>query len=498
MADNVTNIAEKHVEGVDLTYRAPTKPEHVKAQLPRPILRDDADWLDLYWRTWSIAYDKIKVPDPVTGLVPYCDAAFSHNIFQWDTCFMLRFLRYAPPAFFAAGSLDNFYRKQHEDGFICREINSISGNDFWEASHNSSINPPLFADAEWSLFQSTGDRERVALILEPLKRHYWWLSKNRRAHDGTGFWTSALGSGMDNSPRAHDGGGIDVHEHHDHTWMCMTAQMALAALRISQLAGSVGEAQTEESFGAEYVELRNYVRETFWNEELGFYADLKPDGSVSDILTPATCWPLLLPGESHSRIKLVEAALIDPQKLGRHHMVASLSADHPLYDSNGNYWRGSVWPPMVALAVRAMQECARAETARRIATNHLSVLRDVYRESGTFWENYAPDRSAPGQIARPEFVGWTGCGPIAMLIETIIGIDVRAQSREIAWNLHRKDRHGVENLSVGDGRVSLVYDPERACIDVSSTESFNLLIWRGEHRTDISVNPETTEIAVRL
>ena len=88
MAENVTDIAAAHVAGIDLDYRAPSGPEHLRNDLPAPVLTDDAGWLDLYWRAWSIAFDKIRMPDEQTGLVGYCDAAFSHNIFQWDTCFM--------------------------------------------------------------------------------------------------------------------------------------------------------------------------------------------------------------------------------------------------------------------------------------------------------------------------------------------------------------------------------------------------------------------------
>lgn len=478
MADNVTEIAAAHVAGIDLDYRAPSGPEQLRSKLPVPILTDDAGWLDLYWRAWSIAYDKIRTPDEQTGLVGYCDAAFSHNIFQWDTCFMLRFLRYSPQIFKAFGSLDNFYLKQHDDGFICREINSVSGADFWEKDHKSSINPPLFSDAEWSLYSLTADDERVSRVLPPLIRYHHWLSMNRRASDGVGYWTTALASGMDNSPRAYDQGGLDVHEGYGYTWLCMTAQMALSTMRISQLAAVAGEEEIAERFRAEYEMLAEYVRATFWNDDGGFYADRQPDGAVSNVLTPATCWPLLLPGEPEERVARIESALLDERRLGRAHLVSSLSADHALYDSRGNYWRGSVWPPMVYLAAAAMSNCGHHEAASRIADNHLSMLGAVFRKTGTFWENYAPDSTERGQIARPEFVGWAGCGPIAMLIETVIGISVSAANRHVHWRLGRQDRHGLENMKMGGSTLSVLFDPATRSIQVSADEDFDLSVAR--------------------
>ena len=487
MTENVTNIAAAHVQGIDLEYRAPNKPAHIKKQLPEPFLQDDADWLKLYWRTWSIAYDKIRTPDPATGLVEYCDAAFSHNIFQWDTCFMLRFLRYAPGLFHACGSLDNFYLKQHDDGFICREINSITGNDFWEKQHGSSINPPLFADAEWSLFLVTNDHDRVEKVLPSLCRYHQWLKENRACKNG-GYWTTALGSGMDNSPRAHVAGGTDVHKSYGYTWMCMTVQMALSALKISQLANAVGHSELSDQYATESAELTQFVRTTFWNDEAGYYADALPDGSVGDVLTPAACWPLLLPGEPEDRVAAIEKALFDPDTMGRLHLVPSLSADHPLYDEKGNYWRGSVWPPMVYLAVRAMQENGRHDSASKISSNHLSMILEVFEKTGTFWENYAPDSVSPGQIARPEFVGWTGCGPIALLIEAVLGINVDAPARTVTWHIVRTDSHGLKNFRMGENLLSLHYEADENTVRVTAEDTFELCIHRNDNTHRFSID----------
>ena len=497
MAETVSEIAAAHVEGIDLAYRAPELPGNIRSVLPRPILADDNGWLDLYWRAWSIAHDKLRSPNPQTGLVRFCDAAFSDNIFQWDTCFMLRFLRYAPETFCAFGSLDNFYLKQHDDGFICREIDSRNGEDFWRKNNNSSVNPPLFADAEWSLFSVTGDVGRVRKILPALHRYHGWLSANRGIAGDGGYWTTALASGMDNSPRAYDAGGADVHESYGYTWLCLTAQMALSALRISELAEAAGETRLRQQYADEYEVLRDFVRRTFWNASSGFYSDLQPDGIVSSVLTPATFWPLLLPGESDDRVTAIESALLDPGRLARTHMVPSLSADHPLFDTNGHYWQGSVWPPMVGLAVRAMDQSGRLETARRIAKNHLDMIRDTYASTGTFWENYSPDHAAPGQIARPEFVGWTGCGPISMLIEDIIGLRPSAPERRVYWQMSRNDRHGVENLLLGSQPISLVFEADSRTILSSAEKPFELIVNCENQSRRIAVDSGTHRHALR-
>ena len=483
MHEDTDNIAEAHRAGIDMDYRAPDKPDEVRESLPMPIIETHPEWIELYWRTWSIAYNQVREPAPETGLVPYCDAAFSHNLFQWDTCFMERFLRYAPEQFMLYGSLDNFYRKQHDDGFICREINSISGADFWEKTHPSSVNPPLFSDAEWSLYNFTNDKNRLRDVLGPLHRYHQWLNANRRTTDGVGYWTTALGSGMDNSPRAYDQGGQDVHDPYGYTWMCMTAQQALSARRISQIATEVEEYAMAGEYQHEFERLAAYVHRNFWNDRIGCYADQMPDGNTSDVLTPAMCWPLLLSGVPRERAERVASLLRDPARFWRKHAIPSLSADDERYNSKGNYWCGSVWPPMVYLAARAMHATGHHDLAADIAVNHLENLTQVYRDTGTFWENYAPDSSAPGQISRPEFVGWTGCGPIAMLIESVVGLSVSAPRRQITWRLSRNDEHGVTNLPMGADKLDLIYSPRDKTIKVRSDDVFDLVVEQHGQRT---------------
>ena len=44
--------------------------------------------------------------------------------------------------------------------------------------------------------------------------------------------------------------------------------------------------------------------------------------------------------------------------------------------------------------------------AYEIARNHYDNVLKVYKNTGTFWEYYAPEHEEPGFMARPNFVGW--------------------------------------------------------------------------------------------
>jgi hypothetical protein len=83
-------------------------------------------------------------------------------------------------------------------------------------------------------------------------------------------------------------------------------------------------------------------------------------------------------------------------------------------------------------------------------------MRKVFQETGTIWENYAPDAATPGDPAIRDMVGWSGLGPILYLIEYAVGVRVDAPANTIRWNIRSPARVGVERLWFGGKTVSLV------------------------------------------
>jgi hypothetical protein len=94
--------------------------------------------------------------------------------------------------------------------------------------------------------------------------------------------------------------------------------------------------------------------------------------------------------------------------------------------------------------------------SRLAAGTYLDGLCRVLRSTGTLWENYAPDAYAPGVPAQPDFVGWTGCGPIMLLIEDVLGFCPDGAARRLTWYLGRRDEHGIRGLRFGGAVVDAV------------------------------------------
>ena len=83
---------------------------------------------------------------------------------MWDSSFMTMFGRYGSRAFNFQRTLDNFYSRQHADGFICREIAIGDGTDRFERFDPSSTGPNLMPWAEWEYYLHFQDKERLASV----------------------------------------------------------------------------------------------------------------------------------------------------------------------------------------------------------------------------------------------------------------------------------------------------------------------------------------------
>ncbi len=112
------------------------------------------------------------------------------------------------------------------------------------------------------------------------------------------------------------------------------------------------------------------------------------------------------------------------------------------------------------MVIRGLQRYGRQDLARSIAMNHLKNVVEVFRQTGTIWEFYAPDSVKPGLVdghpGRRDFVGWSGLGPIAHLIEFAIGIHVDAPANLVTWDIRSPQRCGVKRLWFGGKTASLM------------------------------------------
>ncbi len=458
----------------------------LKDSLPEISWPARPDIISLYWRTWELAFANLHRPGKENGFItPYTDPAFNGNIFTEDFGFMALYCRYAFRAFQFQNALDNFYAKQHKDGFICREIWGTTGSDAFERFDPSSAGINLFPWAEWEYFCNTGDRERLGSVFPVLLANYQWYSAYRTWPDGS-YFSSGWGCGMDNQPRLPKG--FNPAFSHGHmSWVDATLQQIAAGKQIVKMAEVLGRTADVTKIMNEISTLTEYVNTKMWNDEKGLYVDRYRDGSLSGVKSIGTYWALLAGIVPEERKARFIAHLSDSTEFARPHRIPTLSADNPDYDPQGGYWRGAVWAMSDYMVLRGLTTAGADSLAYEIAMNHVDNVVRIFNHTGVIWENYAPEFSkGSGKV---DFVGEGGLTGTAILLEYVFGIRADVPKDILVWDIRLTDEFGVKKYPYGkNGWVSLQCRKrksrnEEPVIRVQSNVSLNLkVIWDGGSR----------------
>jgi hypothetical protein len=487
--------------------------DRARALLPDPFWSGHAAAIQCYWRAWELAFGNLKPPTPENDFVAnYADTAFNGNLFMWDSAFITCFGGYGRRAFDFIRTLDNFYRKQHADGFICREISEADGQDTFHRCDPSSTGPNIFAWVEWNDYLKTGDRRRLERVFAPLVAFHQWLRTNHTWPDGT-YWSTGWGCGMDNLPRLGGAGHVNF-QHGNLTWVDATFQAILSASCLLKIAGVLGREGAVADLYSEVVHLAETANWALWDEKTAFYKDRLPGGAPSPVKHIGAYWALLAGCVPAERLSGFIGHLENPAEFNRAHRIPALSADDPAYSPTGDYWCGGIWAPTNYMVLKGLGQAGCGDLAHQIARNHhenvvrvfesedtpwrgaeqfrqFFHLTDLpYDDHHTLWENYAPDAAAPGGHSKPGYVGWTGLPPIAVLFEDIFGLAPNAPARRLTWRVRLLEEHGVRRYPFGEGglldlkcdsRESLT---DRPRLEIHSNVPITLeVIWEGGQDT---------------
>ncbi|MCE5327167.1 MAG: hypothetical protein LLG01_12225 [Planctomycetaceae bacterium] len=417
----------------------------LRAAAPQPILPPQwAHFRELYDYTWDVLLRLVRYPEPYSGLPNsyMCTATenFGTQQFVWDSSFTTMAVAYAWRALNPWAMLDLLYSRQFDGGYIHREHETRDGLPI-SFEPDFSPNPPIMSIAEWAVFKLTGDRARLAKSLPILAANHDWLRKNRRLDDGT-YWTTGLANGLDNSPSLGDG------------YPCLTAQMAHEAQTLALMAEAVGETAQAATLRAEHADIARACNERLWSESMQIYSTSLAGGGHNPNKVVTAFWPLWAGIVPADRVEALGRHLKDPKSFWRHHPVPSLAADSPQFRPGGDYWRGSTWAPTNFATIKGFDRSGRHDLAVETTVRHLQCMYEVFKDTGRIWENYCSEESKRGSWSGPDY-SWTSLGPVAMLLEVLIGIDADASTATLTWNPPSQTNIGVRNFPLGAATVEL-------------------------------------------
>ncbi len=481
----------KNIFVTENTFRT-DKPEKIQPKsfaqarniLPAPIWEGHEKEVQMYWDAWEIAVGNIRQPEAGSGFVsPYLDIAYNGNIFMWDASFMMMFARYGYQFFPFQRSLDNFYAKQHPDGYICREIRA-DGSDCFERYDPTSTGPNLLPWAELMYYRQFGDIDRLHKVFPALCAYAAWWKLNRTWQNGT-YWSSGWGTGMDNMPRVKDEYN-PIFSHGHMVWLDTNLQQMLVDESLLNIGFYIERWQEIEQSEDEMKFLKSYINENLWDDEQGFLFDQYRDGELCETKGIGAYWALQTDALDSTRLSRLVSHLEDTTEFNRPHRVPSLSADHKKYNPKGRYWQGGVWPGTNYMVIDGLYRKGYEDLAYEIAQNHYDAVHKVWLDTDTFWEYYSPESIEPGFMARKEFVGWTGLPPIAVFIEYILGIKSDFSQGTITWDVKQLEEHGIKRYPYGpEGVIDFLVEERKSGdqmpkITVKTDQPFDLVVKWGD------------------
>jgi hypothetical protein len=452
-----------------------------KAKLPSPYWQGH-DWaIDMYWKAWEIGIKHIKNPEEGSGFISsYIDTAYNGNIFMWDSNFITLFARYGSRVFPFQKTLDNFYAKQHIDGFICREIWGKSGEDCFHRFDPTSTGPNLIPWSEMEYFHHFGEWDRVHKIFPVLCGYYQWLKQYRTWQDGS-YWSSGWGTGMDNMPRVEKQYNPIFSNGHM-TWLDTCLQQLFIAKILVDFGFYVERWQEIEDIEDEMKTLKKYIKEKLWDPKTSFFYDRYADGHLGTLMGIGAFWALWTDILNKDELTAFVNHLNDPKTFNRLHPVPSIPANHEKYQADGRYWQGGVWAPTNYMVIKGLMRNGFDKQAFDLAMRHHQQVGEVFKKTGTFYEYYAPETADPGFLARPDFIGWTGLVPISILFEVLFGLKADFLVNTLEWKINLLEEHGVERYPIGpDGMLSLKCAArnsakQRPSLEINSNLELKLLL----------------------
>jgi hypothetical protein len=282
-------------------------------------------------------------------------------------------------------------------------------------------------------------------------------------------------------------------------------------------------------WNSEFLELKKVLNEKLWYqnpliEKDAFYSDLQRNGEAAKVKHLGAYWSLLTNVPSPEQASKMVAHLKNEKEFKVKNLFPTLSYSDPDYSVSGQYWRGSVWAPTNYVVLKGLQQWGDSEFAFDAAKNYLGLLTRVYHsnldssritaldrpEEGflhTLWECYAPESDLPcspnesGSFARGNFVGWSGLGPVAILIENIIGLKINGLENKVTWELREKGKVGLKNFSLADKKITLIADASSGKVQrrlsVTSEKAFLLEVITKSSQQDFKVKAGTQQFYIK-
>ncbi len=258
---------------------------------------------------------------------------------------------------------------------------------------------PILAWGIRQAFEAGRDRDFLAEIYPKVKRYVEYFRRSRSFGETALFRWLHSDESMDNNPRFDHGadfGAVDLS-----CTLCREfEEMALMAESLGLASDATGWREARQSTA-------DAINRLLWDDRLGQYGDLMPDGRVVVLSTCVTFLPMfagIVPPERSDRLSLL---LHDPNRFWRTVPVPTVAVDEPTFYPD--MWRGPAWLNMNHLISIGLDRSGYGHLADEIRRRSVAVVDRWRRHTGCIYEFYdCDDQVPPFAIDRKSRIAYGG------------------------------------------------------------------------------------------
>ncbi len=318
------------------------------------------------------------------------------GVWAWDAYFHALAYRYVDTRL-AEDQLRVLLDHQRPDGMIPDAVHDEGIVAEIELPHTTRrvevTKPPLIAWTALQLYQTSGHRDFLEELYEPLIRGIdWWFRKNDDDRDGIAQYNHPYSSGLDDNPLWDAGMPVESPDLNTYLVMQFDALAAMAEI--------LGLAEDAVKWRREAKELTARIIEHFWDEQAGVFWATRQHQRIP-VLTPFNLFPLITGRLPRPMVDRLVSHLLSPDEFWLNFPVPSVARSDPAFNPN-QMWRGPTWVNVNYLLIDGLHRCGRLDLARELRDRTLDLLmrhNDIY-------EYYNPLTGNPPPRAASVF-GWS-------------------------------------------------------------------------------------------
>ena len=332
------------------------------------------------------------------------------GVWAWDAFFHALAYRHTDPLL-AENQLRILLDHQLDNGMIPDAVHDEGVVTEWKLPNSSKVapvtKPPLIAWTAMKLYETSGNRDFLDEIYEPICRwNHWWFHDHDDDLDEIVQYNHPYSSGLDDSPLWDQG--VPVESPDINTYIVMQMD---ALARMANVLGLTDEAR-EWTLRAN--DLTRKMIAHFWDEQAGVFWAMR-DHQPIRVLTPFNLYPLLTGRLDQDKVNRLLNHLLDKDHFWTNYPIPTVAKTESQYNPN-QMWRGPTWVNVNYLFIEGLVNSGHPELARQLRDKTLALLmlhNDIY-------EYYNPETGMPPPNAASVF-GWSSAVFVDLAIKASQG-----------------------------------------------------------------------------